>query len=174
MFHERGYDATSMSDIAARLGFTKAALYRHVTGKAELLRAITRPVRADVRALLAASTAGDDRPVDQLAQLLRGLAGAAAADPGRYVLFWGPDGERSPHGPDAVCRAAVVQRLTELLERAADRGEIRDGIVPHLAARLLVGAVTGPGRPVSPSAVDVLLDGPVRRLNDGAGRGRGR
>ncbi|MFF3499725.1 TetR/AcrR family transcriptional regulator [Streptomyces sp. NPDC003247] len=167
LFHERGYDATSMSDIAARLGFTKAALYRHVKGKAELRRAITRPVRADVRALLAASAAVAGRPVDGLVALLHGLAGAAAVHPGRYALFWGPDGEPGPRAPDAVCRAAVVRRLTELLERAVERGDIRGDIAPHLAARLLVGAVAGPGTPVSPSAVDILLDGPVRLLTGG-------
>ncbi|WP_159038790.1 TetR/AcrR family transcriptional regulator [Streptomyces sp. NRRL B-1140] len=177
LFHERGYDATSMSDIAARLGFTKAALYRHVTGKAELLRAITGPVRADVRALLAASAAGTGRPVDELTGLLRGLAGAAAAGPGRYALFWGPDGEPPP-APDAVCREEVVRRLADLYERAVAQGDVRGDIAPRLAARLLVGAVVGaaverggPGdgagpRP-SPSAVDVLLDGPVRFLTGG-------
>ncbi|MFF8938796.1 TetR/AcrR family transcriptional regulator [Streptomyces paradoxus] len=178
LFHERGYDATSMSDIAARLGFTKAALYRHVGGKAELLRAITGPVRADVRALLAASAAGTGRPVDELTGLLRRLADAAAAGPGRYALFWGPDGEPGPSAPDAVCRDEVVRRLADLLERAVAQGDVRGGIAPRLAARLLVGAVVaaavervgtgdGTGPPPSPSAVDVLLDGPVRFLTGG-------
>ncbi|MET9577832.1 TetR/AcrR family transcriptional regulator [Streptomyces massasporeus] len=178
LFRERGYDATSMSDIAARLGFTKAALYRHVTGKAELLRAITGPVRADVRALLAASAAGTGRPVDELTGLLRGLAGAAAVGPGRYALFWGPDGEPGPPAPDAVCRDEVVRRLADLYERAVAQGDVRGGIAPRLAARLLVGAIVGAavepggpgdgaGPPPSPAAVDVLLDGPVRFLTGG-------
>ncbi|MFE6092279.1 TetR family transcriptional regulator [Streptomyces massasporeus] len=176
LFHERGYDATSMSDIAARLGFTKAALYRHVTGKAELLQAITGPVRADVRALLAASAAGTGRPVDELTGLLRGLAGAAAVGPVRYALFWGPAAEPGPSAPDAVCRDEVVRRLADLYERAVAQGDVRGDIAPRLAARLLVGAVVGAavglggpgdGPPPSPSAVDVLLDGPVRFLTGG-------
>ncbi|MFF5312617.1 TetR family transcriptional regulator [Streptomyces massasporeus] len=177
LFHERGYDATSMSDIAARLGFTKGALYRHVTGKAELLRAITGPVRAELRALLAASAAGTGRPVDELTGLLRGLAGAAAAGPVRYALFWGPAAEPGPSAPDAVCRDEVVRRLADLYERAVAQGEVRGDIAPRLAARLLVGAVVaavelggpgdGAGPPPSPSAVDVLLDGPVRFLTGG-------
>lgn len=37
LFAQRGYLGTSMSDIAQRLGITKAALYKHYTGKQEIL-----------------------------------------------------------------------------------------------------------------------------------------
>ena len=38
LFNERGYDGTSMRDLADRLGIAKSAIYHHVTGKEELLR----------------------------------------------------------------------------------------------------------------------------------------
>lgn len=37
LFAQNGYLGTSMNDIARRLGLTKAALYKHYTGKQELL-----------------------------------------------------------------------------------------------------------------------------------------
>ncbi len=37
LFAQSGYLGTSMSDIAARLGITKAALYKHYAGKQEIL-----------------------------------------------------------------------------------------------------------------------------------------
>ncbi|SDX99701.1 transcriptional regulator, TetR family [Modestobacter sp. DSM 44400] len=37
LFAERGYNGTSISDLAARLGLTTASLYYHVSGKQELL-----------------------------------------------------------------------------------------------------------------------------------------
>lgn len=40
LFAQRGYMATSMNDIAAQLGITKAALYKHYTGKQEILERI--------------------------------------------------------------------------------------------------------------------------------------
>ena len=40
LFAEKGYLGTSMNDIAKQLGFTKAALYRHYTGKQEILNRI--------------------------------------------------------------------------------------------------------------------------------------
>ncbi|NUP19754.1 MAG: TetR/AcrR family transcriptional regulator [Streptomyces sp.] len=165
LFHERGYDATSMSDIADRLGVTKAALYRHVKGRAELLHAVTAPVRTGVLALLAASRTTDLPPVEALAALLRALADAAAGDPARHALFWAAHGTTSRQGPDALCRQAVCRRLADLLERAAAQGDVRDDLEPRLAARLLLGAVIGPGGPAyeapasSASVVGLLLDG---------------
>lgn len=37
LFAQNGYLGTSMNDIAGRLGFTKAALYKHYAGKQEIL-----------------------------------------------------------------------------------------------------------------------------------------
>ena len=37
LFAQNGYLGTSMNDIARQLGFTKAALYKHYTGKQEIL-----------------------------------------------------------------------------------------------------------------------------------------
>ena len=40
LFAQRGYLGTSMSDIAKQLGITKGALYKHYTGKQEILDSI--------------------------------------------------------------------------------------------------------------------------------------
>jgi len=37
VFNERGYDGTSIQQLADRLGITKSAIYHHVSGKQELL-----------------------------------------------------------------------------------------------------------------------------------------
>ena len=49
LFSRRGYMGTSMSDIAGQLGITKAALYKHYTGKQEILDCIIQ--RIDVMEL---------------------------------------------------------------------------------------------------------------------------
>ena len=40
VFCERGFEATSMGDVAAAVGMTKAGIYHHIPGKEELLAAI--------------------------------------------------------------------------------------------------------------------------------------
>ena len=37
LFAQSGYSGTSMNDIAKQLGITKGALYKHYTGKQEIL-----------------------------------------------------------------------------------------------------------------------------------------
>ncbi|HBF14243.1 MAG TPA: TetR/AcrR family transcriptional regulator [Clostridiales bacterium] len=45
LFAQNGYAGTSMSDIAARLGITKPALYKHFAGKHEILERIVERMR---------------------------------------------------------------------------------------------------------------------------------
>lgn len=45
LFAQSGYLGTSMSDIAHQLGITKSALYKHYTGKQEILNSIVEKMR---------------------------------------------------------------------------------------------------------------------------------
>lgn len=159
LFRERGYDATSMQDVADRMGVTKAALYRHVGGKEELLHAVSDPVRTELLALVERSARDGRRGIELLAELLHGLASATGGD---HCLVW-----RAREGPEAAVRDAVLRGLAHLLATAAEEGDVRRGLDPRVAAPLLLGAVTELGGPPrsSPSrtAVAVLLDGLATR-----------
>ena len=50
LFSEKGYPGTSMSDIAGRMGLTKAALYKHYAGKQEIFDAIVEATAAQYEA----------------------------------------------------------------------------------------------------------------------------
>lgn len=52
MFTEKGYDATSLREIAERLGVTKAALYYHFKSKEEIVESMTADHIARIDALL--------------------------------------------------------------------------------------------------------------------------
>lgn len=47
LFAQRGYVGTSMSDIAAQLGITKAALYKHYAGKQQIIDGIIERLYRD-------------------------------------------------------------------------------------------------------------------------------
>jgi AcrR family transcriptional regulator len=53
LFGERGYDATSLREIAERLGVTKAALYFHFRTKEQILDSISDDLATDVDELIA-------------------------------------------------------------------------------------------------------------------------
>lgn len=52
LFGRKGYEKTSLREIAERLDITKAALYYHYRSKDELLRALVRPLLEDAEELL--------------------------------------------------------------------------------------------------------------------------
>jgi AcrR family transcriptional regulator len=53
LFAEKGYEATSMREIAEQLGMTKAALYYHFDGKDAIVLALLADIETQVEALVA-------------------------------------------------------------------------------------------------------------------------
>ena len=140
-FTEQGFDATSIDDLARRLGISKSAVYHHVPSKDALLglaldRALIglEEVAEHVRAL-------DAPAVDRLESLLRGSV--------RILV------ERLPyvtlllrvHGNSDVERQALARRRdldrfgAELVRTAVAEGDLRQDLDPAVTARLLFGMV---------------------------------
>lgn len=62
LFAERGYHATSMDEVAAAAGISKAVVYDHFTSKRELYTVLLDTIRADIDALI--GEAIEPLPVD--------------------------------------------------------------------------------------------------------------
>jgi AcrR family transcriptional regulator len=60
-FHEHGYDATSLQQIADAMGVTKANVYYYFRTKAAILEALLAPMSDGLRALLDAAETIEDR-----------------------------------------------------------------------------------------------------------------
>ncbi|KDE99832.1 hypothetical protein Y900_013025 [Mycolicibacterium aromaticivorans JS19b1 = JCM 16368] len=52
LFAEKGYEATSLQDIANEMGLTKPAVFYHYRGKQEILKDLAEPARTALSALL--------------------------------------------------------------------------------------------------------------------------
>ncbi|MGI5129622.1 TetR/AcrR family transcriptional regulator [Pseudonocardia sp. CA-107938] len=75
LFAQRGFEQTSLREIAERLGITKAALYYHFPSKNELMSSLVQPLVDELRALAEA--------VEATAQ-----DGAVSRDPRPTVLAY--------------------------------------------------------------------------------------
>ncbi|MFJ8040582.1 TetR/AcrR family transcriptional regulator [Kitasatospora sp. NPDC096147] len=87
-FHRDGYHRVSMAELAAELGVTAPALYRHVPGKAELLRQVLAAELAALRGAVRAGAAGEAG--------LRAALAAAAIDHRALGTLWQRDARLLP------------------------------------------------------------------------------
>ena len=140
-FIARGYDATSMEDLARATGLTKSAVYHHVAGKEALLRlAVARAVDA-LFAVLDEPGSTEGPAVDRLAHVVR-RAAQVLADLLPYVtLLLRVRGNTATEQWALQRRRELDSRLTELVQEAIDAGELRRDLDPRLVSRLLFGMV---------------------------------
>lgn len=139
VFNERGYDGTSMEDLAARLGISKSAIYHHVSAKAELLRLATD------RALDALASVVDapegDTAMQQLEYVVRGSVGVLTAELPFVTLLLRVRGNTDVERRALSRRRQLDHQLTDLVRAAVDEDSLPAGIDPAVTARLIFGTV---------------------------------
>nr|WP_106241006.1 TetR/AcrR family transcriptional regulator [Allonocardiopsis opalescens] len=141
VFNERGYDGTSMEDLARALGLSKSAIYHHVSGKQELLR------RSLDRALDALFAVTEEEPartgpaVDRLEHVLRGSVRVLVAELPHVTLLLRVRGNTEVEREALRRRRAFDRFVAELVRRGVEEGDVRPDIDPALTSRLLFGMV---------------------------------
>jgi AcrR family transcriptional regulator len=141
VFNERGYDGTSMDDLARRLGVTKAAIYHHVSGKEELLRLAVGRALDGLDGAVCRASALDAPAIDRLEALVRGTIAVLEAELPCVTLLLRVRGNTQAER-DALARRRDFDRIVADLVKEAERdGDIRPDISPAVTARLLFGMV---------------------------------
>jgi AcrR family transcriptional regulator len=159
VFNERGYEATSMDEVAARLGVTKSALYHHVPGKGELLRLALDRALDGLFGVTREPGATSGPAIDRLEHVVRGSVRVLIAELPFVTLLL------RLRGNSEVERAALERRrefdrvVSDLVRAAAREGGVRDDVDPAVIGRLLFGTVNSltewyrPNGPLSPGEV---------------------
>jgi len=141
VFIERGYEATSMDELAARLGITKSAIYHHVPSKVELLRlALDRALDA-LFAVTAEPGAVGGRAIDRLEHVVRGSVRVLVAELPFVTLLLRVRGNSEVERASLQRRREFDRIVTDLVRAAASEGAVRPDIDPALTSRLLFGTV---------------------------------
>ena len=140
-FRERGFHATSLDDIAVRLGIRKTAIYHYFTDKDTLLYECHRESLAELERIMEASADCCNGPAERLAYLLR-----------EHVRIMTDTLEGSPLAFEVpalppVLRARIVagrdryeQLLRDLVSAGIAAGEFR-AVDPKVVVFAMLGSV---------------------------------
>ncbi|RZT84240.1 TetR family transcriptional regulator [Pseudonocardia sediminis] len=152
-FNTRGYDATSMEDLSRAAGITKSSFYHHFTGKEALLRAALERAVDGLFSALDAPAARTGTPTERLRAIVRAQVAVLTAELPYVTLLLRVRGNTETERWALERRRAFDAEVTALVKAAVDAGEVRAGVDPALAAKLLGGLINSivewyrPGRP---------------------------
>ncbi len=153
LFAEKGYEGTSLRDVAERVGMLKGSLYHYINSKTDLLVHVLREAHErGVKSLSA--IAAEDGPADER---LEALVAAHA----RYVctesVYTASFIEAHRHlAPDRAQEFVAAERayrlaIESLIARGQAEGSLRDDLDPKVAALCLLGFLNSLHDWVSPA-----------------------
>ncbi|WP_345067516.1 TetR/AcrR family transcriptional regulator [Acidovorax lacteus] len=174
LFNERGFHATSLDDIAARLNVSKPTLYYYVKSKDEILLQCVRQGLQMMREGIEASRAAGGQALDQLLACMHVYARIVMQDFGMCLIRVG-DEQVPPESRKELRRlkSEIDQAFRRLVAAGVAEGSLQP-CDPKMTAFVIAGALSWIGRwyrpdgPCTPDEVaqqciDPLLQGVLRR-----------
>jgi len=177
LFNERGFHATSLDDIAARLNVTKPTLYYYVKNKDEiLLQCVSKGLQMMLEGIDASRAAGG-KAIDQLMTCMQVYARIVTMDFGMCLIRVG-DEQLPPESRKELRRlkSAIDQEFRRLVAEGVAEGSIQP-CDPKITAFVIAGALSWIGRwyqpggeytaeQVAQQCIATLCDGVLRRPAD--------
>lgn len=173
VFHEKGYEAATLQEIADHLGLLKGSLYYYIQTKEDLLYEVVNGVHQGGLDNVKKLAAGEDDALERLRNVVVGHIEYECAHLAETSVFLHEldalpaERRREILGEDHAYRGL----LTELIETGKEEGVIRSEVVPKLAALWVLGSVNWayrwfvPGGEFAPQEIgDHFADLVVRAL----------
>ncbi len=172
LFWTRGFDATSIRELADRMGLQTASLYNAYGDKRALYRQVLQKYATDALDWCGERLAGQGSAFEALQAFFFALAEGSCADRDRKgCLIVNAGLDTAPHDPEFKAMvAAVFRRLERLFRECALRGQA-DGSVTRAQsaddlARLLLGVMLGIRVLARTRPERALLEGVVRSATE--------
>ena len=143
VIHEKGFDATSMGDIANAVELTKGGLYYYIKGKQALLFAIMRLALKQLQAEVVEPASAETDPERRLTALVSGHVRLVMRDTAvMTILATERDALNAEHRAKlAKYRDEYPGMLRECIERILAKQDSAPRVDPAVAAHSLLGMV---------------------------------
>ena len=160
LFLEKGYDRTSVQDIADRVGLLKGSLYHYIDAKEDLLFGLIENAHKGLLDILDGLPAGDG-PLRELFELARAHCLYISENQGVVDLFFNQFRSLTGARREFILneRNNYEDAWRAIFIRGQQEGEIRSDLDPQIATLGLLGLVNGvyqwfqPGGRVSAESV---------------------
>src|ERR1700761_7993538 len=162
LFHRKGYEATSVEDIAQSLGILKGSLYYYISSKEDLLFEIVSEVHSDVQQNLDESLLRADlRPLQRVAFFVRSQALYNVENATRIAVYYRDIQQLAAPRRDEMRarRRSQHREIVKVLVEAQEGGEVATDAHVGMAAHSIFATINWiytwwrPGGSVSPDQV---------------------
>jgi AcrR family transcriptional regulator len=176
VFTERGYDGTSMEDLARATGLSKSSIYHHFDGKEELLRLALERALGPLFAVLDEPAATEGPAIARLEHVVRREVAVLVDELPYVTLLLRVRGNTGTERWALTWRREFDRVVAELVATAAAEGDLRADLDPAVVARLLFGMINSlvewyrphrPGARRRKATPTELADAVVRLAFDG-------
>ena len=183
LFNERGFHATSLDDIAARLNVSKPTLYYYVKNKDEiLLQCVSQGLEMTLEGIEASRQAGGNA-VDQLRACMQVYAGIVTQPFGMCLIRVGDEEVPEPSRTELRrMKSEIDHAFRRLVAQGVEEGSLAP-CDPKMSAFVIAGALSWIGRWYQPGGdytpeqiaqqcIATLCDGVLRRVEAPAPKAR--
>jgi AcrR family transcriptional regulator len=143
LFYERGFNGTTLDDIAAELGVTKPFIYTHFRSKVDLLAALCKPTIEMSLAAVEDASKGPGTPTERLYRAIVDFTNVVLSRQANIAIFFREEKNLTPQQLAEInaLRKKFDRVLSALLAEGVAAGEfhVKD---THLAALALGGMVS--------------------------------
>ena len=137
LFRSKGFDETTMEDVAAGAEVSKATLYNYFASKDSLLLGIAEAALEEIRVLIATQLCEEPDAVEKLRRVMRTFVQDAVQylALGRKIFYLNSFEQSELH----QTRVEMEAILTALVEQARTQGALRAEVSVQTAVEVLMG-----------------------------------
>ncbi|MGA8679186.1 MAG: TetR/AcrR family transcriptional regulator, partial [Acidimicrobiales bacterium] len=155
VFIERGYDGTSMEDLARATGISKSSIYHHVESKEQLLRLALERALDALFAITSEEGAKTARAIDRLQYVIGRVVEVLGAELPYVTVLLRVRGNTETERWALERRRQFDRFVRAIVIEAAADGGVREDLRPALVERLVLGMINSITEWYRPGRVEV-------------------